>query len=152
MAALIGVSVKPGAGGDSDQYVCTVPLDLLSEDGVPPAEGDKVSYSVDGTVQSVDGNNANVEIDAVNGQPVEGSAAEEAGESPEEESEEDSGTDTGSAGANKTPVAAGGKKAMGPIPPVVPPVTGISPATRTANALMGKNLRKKAAANSLGMF
>jgi hypothetical protein len=127
-----------------------VPLDLLSEDGVPPAEGDKVSYSVDGTVQSVDGNNANVEIDAVNGQPVEGSAAEEAGESPEEESAEDSGTDTGSAGAgaNKPPVAAGGRKAMGPIPPV----TGIPPATRAANALMGKNLRKKAAANSLGMF
>jgi hypothetical protein len=143
MAALIGVSVKPGAGGGDDSYVCTVPLDLLSEDGVPPAEGDKVSYSVDGTVQSVDGNNANVEIDAVNGQPVEGSAAEEAGESPEEEASEDQGT-----GANKPPVAAGGKKAMGPIPPV----TGIPPVNKAATALMGKNLRKKAAANSLGMF
>ena len=69
MAALIGVSTQPKAGGGSD-YVCKVPLDLLSEDGVPPAEGDSVSYSVDGTVQSVDGSGASVKIDAVNGQPV----------------------------------------------------------------------------------
>lgn len=77
MAALIGVTTQPKAGGGSD-YICKVPLDLLSEDGVPPAEGDSVSYSVDGTVQSVSGAIADVKIDAVNGEPV----SEEAGKLP----------------------------------------------------------------------
>jgi hypothetical protein len=138
MAALIGVSVKPGAGGaggdnEAAEYVCTVPLDLLSEDGVPPAQGDKVSYSVDGTVQSVSGDNADVKIDAVNGQPVEGSAGEEAGESPAEETAEDQQESKGPGASGMfSPKAAAANKA--------------------ATALMGSNLRKKAAANSLGMF
>src|SRR5258705_12281939 len=65
--ALIGESIKPTAGGG---YTCKVPLDLLSEDGTPPAQGDSVSYSVDGTVQSVDTEDATVKITAVQGQPV----------------------------------------------------------------------------------
>lgn len=69
MAALIGVSVKPKGDGSST-YTCDVPLSLLAEGGVPPAEGDSVSYSVDGTVQGVDGDSATIKIDAVNGQPV----------------------------------------------------------------------------------
>lgn len=94
MAALIGVSIKPTAGGD---YTCNVPLDLLSEDGVPPAKGDQVSYSVDGTVQNVGGENATIKIDAINGQPVgaegpEGSPQEEAQESPAEEAAEPDST------------------------------------------------------------
>lgn len=83
MAALIGVSVKPKSGS----YTCRVPLDLLSEDGTPPAEGDSVSYSVDGTVQSVDAEDAIVKVEAVNGQPV--------AESPADETAEDSGAGAG---------------------------------------------------------
>jgi hypothetical protein len=76
MAALIGVSVKPKGGG----YTCRVPLDLLAEDGTPPEQGDSVSYSVDGTVQSVDAEDAVVKITAVNGEPVDESASDEAAE------------------------------------------------------------------------
>lgn len=75
--ALIGVSIKPTAGGG---YTCKVPLDLLSEDGTPPAQGDSVSYSVDGTVQSVDAEDATVRITAVNGQPVGEAAGDETAE------------------------------------------------------------------------
>ena len=77
MAALIGVSVKPKAGGG---YTCKVPLDLLAQDGVPPEQGDSVSYSVEGTVQSVDAEDATVKITSVNGEPVAESAADEAAE------------------------------------------------------------------------
>ena len=83
MAALIGISVKPKGGS----YTCRVPLDLLSEDGTPPGQGDSVSYSVDGTVQSVTAEDAVVKIDAVNGQPV--------AESPADETAEDSGAGAG---------------------------------------------------------
>lgn len=77
MAALIGVSVKPKAGGG---YTCKVPLDLLAQDGVPPEQGDSVSYSVEGTVQSVDAEDATVKITSVNGEPVAESASDEAAE------------------------------------------------------------------------
>ena len=95
MAALIGVNVTPKSDGSG--YVCRVPLDLLSEDGVPPQEGDSVDYSVTGTVQSVDAENAEIKIESVNGQPVDESAATEASE------------DSGSA-----PPAAGSSAAMRP--------------------------------------
>jgi hypothetical protein len=78
MAALIGVNVTPKAAGSG--YTAKVPLDLLSEDGVPPAEGDQISCSIDATVQSVDAEDATVKITAVNGQPVDESAADEAAE------------------------------------------------------------------------
>lgn len=68
MAAIIAVNKVPGGGA----YTCQVPLDLLSEDGVPPAQGDSVSYSVDGTVQSVSDTDATVKITAVNGSPIAG--------------------------------------------------------------------------------
>ena len=77
MAALVGVTVKPASGGG---YTCKVPLDIISEDGVPPEQGDSVSYQVDGTVQSVDAEDATIKIEAVNGQPVSESAADEASE------------------------------------------------------------------------
>ena len=57
-----------------------MPLDITSEDGVPPEQGDSVSYQVDGTVQSVDAEDATIKIEAVNGQPVSESAADEASE------------------------------------------------------------------------
>jgi hypothetical protein len=77
MASLIGISVKPKAGGG---YTCKVPLDLLSQDGVPPEQGDSVDYQVSGTVQSVDAEDATVKITSVNGEPVAESAADETAE------------------------------------------------------------------------
>lgn len=77
MAALIGISVKPKAGGG---YICKVPLDLLAQDGVPPEQGDSVSYSVEGTVQSVDAEDATVKITSINGEPVAESASDETAE------------------------------------------------------------------------
>jgi hypothetical protein len=75
MAALIGINVKKDQG--SGGYTCKVPLDLLSEDGVPPAQGDSVSYQVDGSVASVTGDAAEISIEAINGQPVSDAAAAE---------------------------------------------------------------------------
>jgi hypothetical protein len=89
MAALIGISVKPKNGGAT----ATVPVNSLAQDGVPPEEGDKISAQIDGTVKSVDGNDATVSIDAINGEPV----AEEAAESPEEEAGEGEGDNTSAA-------------------------------------------------------
>jgi hypothetical protein len=85
MAALIGISMKPTAGSD---YTCQVPLDLLAEDGVPPEKGDSVSYSVDGTVQSVDATTATIKLDAINGQPLSGASGAEGAEGQQPASEE----------------------------------------------------------------
>lgn len=78
--ATIAIGVSKGPSG----YTCKVPVASISESGVAPEEGDSVSYSVDGTVQSVSGNQATVKIDAINGESV----AEEGAESPEEEAAE----------------------------------------------------------------
>lgn len=74
MPALIGISVKPKDGSSAS---ASVPVDLLSEEGVPPAEGDDVSFSVDGKVTSVSGSTAEISIDAINGEPVSGAGGEE---------------------------------------------------------------------------
>jgi hypothetical protein len=116
MAALIGISVKPKNGGAT----ATVPVNSLAQDGVPPEEGDKISAQIEGTVKSVDGNEATVSIDSINGEPV----AEEAGESPEEEASEGEG--------NNTP--GGGAGGGGPT----------APASRAATAGLGAALRKGA--------
>ena len=103
MAALIGVA-KPDAGSPKTSgFTVQVPLDLLSEDGVPPQTGDAVSFSVDGSVESADDENATVKIESVNGQPVDESTAQEA--------QEDSGAPSGSTGA---PPAPGSSAAMRP--------------------------------------
>jgi hypothetical protein len=113
MAALIGISVKPKNGGAT----ATVPVNSLAQDGVPPEEGDKVSAQIEGTVKSVDGSEATVSIDSINGEPV----AEEAAESPEEEAGEGEG--------NNTPGGGGGPT---------------SPAAKAATAGLGAALRKGA--------
>ena len=116
----IGISKKPGG-----TYTCEVPLAALSEDGVPPEEGDTVQYSVEGKVQSVSGDTATVEIDTVNGEPV----GEEGSESPEEEgAEPESGTENpGGGGATPSPPNPGpnpaskaGLAPMGPAPAASP--------------------------------
>ena len=82
MAALIGAvkAADPGADPKTSGFTVQIPLDLLSEDGVPPQANDAVSFSVDGTVQSADDENATVKIESVNGQPVDESTAQEATE------------------------------------------------------------------------
>ena len=82
MAALIGAvkAADPGADPKTSGFTVQIPLDLLSEDGVPPQANDAVSFSVDGTVQSADNENATVKIESVNGQPVDESSAQEASE------------------------------------------------------------------------
>jgi hypothetical protein len=120
MAALIGISLKPKDGDESAS--ATVPLDLLGQDGVPPEEGDEVSFSVKGTVKSIDpdGETASVDIESIDGQPVSESSAQEAGE--------------GEPGEGPGGPPAGG-----------PPGKGGSAALRPA-------LAKRAAANKLGLF
>ena len=102
----IGINKTPGGGYTSD-----VPVAALAEGGVPPEEGDSVSFSVEGKVQSVTGQTATVSIDSINGEPV----AEEGSESPEEEGAE---PETGAGGS---PTHGGGA------PP--PTTSGASPAT-----------------------
>jgi hypothetical protein len=82
MASIIAVK---GAGGG---YTCKVPLDLLAQDGVPPEQGDSISASIEGTVQSTDAEDAVVKITSVNGEPVDESPADEA-------AEDQGGPDTG---------------------------------------------------------
>jgi hypothetical protein len=116
MAALIGISVKPKAAGGS---TATVPLDLLSQDGVPPETGDKVSFQAEATVKSVTDTDATLSLTSINGEPV----AEEAGEGPsdDESAEPD----------ENTPLPPGGGAAT-------------APAGRAATAGLGAALRKGA--------
>jgi hypothetical protein len=105
MAALIGITAKPKTSG----FTVQVPLDLLSEDGVPPQQGDSVSFSVDGSVQSADDENATVKIESVNGQPVDESSAQEAAE----DSGNGSGAPPGSSASMRPALAAAAKKGGG---------------------------------------
>ena len=45
---------------------------MASEDGemVSPSEGDAVSFTIEGTVEGVDGDTANIAMETVNGQPA----------------------------------------------------------------------------------
>ena len=62
--------LSEGPEGSSGGVTVTVPLDLLSQDGVPPGQGDQVQAQIDATVKSVSGKNATLSIDAIDGQPV----------------------------------------------------------------------------------
>jgi hypothetical protein len=130
MAAIIGVVSKPSGS------TATIPIDLLAQDGVPPEEGDDVSFSVDATVKSVSGDNATVSIQAVNGEPVNGGGGDD------ESGEDDTGDGGGAAGGPPQPGGqAGGLSGAGgrggPMPRVAGP---ISPATLA----LGAALKKKA--------
>jgi|SRR5215471_619860 len=54
----------------SEGITVDIPVDLIAQDGVPPAQGDTVSAQIDATVQSVTDNTATLSIDAINGEPV----------------------------------------------------------------------------------
>jgi hypothetical protein len=128
MAAIIGV-VTPKSGGAT----ATVPIDLLSQDGVPPEQGDTVSFSVDATVKSVSGDNAVVSIQAVNGEPVNGGGAED-----QEPDEDDTGGPSQPGGQAGGASGAGGRG--GPMPRGVPLGGALSPSTLA----LGAALKKKA--------
>ena len=80
---------KPAAAEDC------VPLSALampdSENGdqmASPEVGDKVTYSIDGTVTRIEGSNAYVKRDSVNGEPVDEKAdSEDAGDQSSESSD-----------------------------------------------------------------
>lgn len=90
-AALI---LAPEAGGGMDSTEQCVPVDALAmpDDGeqlTPPAAGDRVSYQVEGKVTRIDGKNAYVQPETVNGQPIESGKAEpNEGQPPEEDAQQ----------------------------------------------------------------
>ena len=133
MAALIGV-VSKGAGG----YTAKIPLDLLAQDGVPPEQGDSVSFSVDATVKSVDAEDATVSIQSVNGEPVNESPADEASED-----EGDTGGGPPQPGGQAGGMSGAGGKGWPPAAAVKGPrgsVAALSPETLA----LGNALKKKA--------
>ena len=161
MATLaIGISKSP-----QGSYSADVPVSALEEGGVPPEEGDSVSFSVDATVQSVSGDTATLKIDSINGEPV----SEEAGETPEEEQGEEGqeGATPGAGGGPSGPSsgADGIGRPLGGAPArpaaraltskgIVPPARALGnlmTPTGETTAQMGARLRKAARGRSMGM-
>lgn len=130
MAAIIGVSASPSSS------TATIPIDLLAQDGVPPEEGDQVSFSVDASVKSVSGSNATVSITAVNGEPVSGGDDDSAG--PDDEDQGDQGGPPQPGGQAGGMSGAGGRG--GPMPKGIPLPGALSPSTLA----LGAALKKKA--------
>ena len=131
MAAIIGVVSKPSGS------TATIPIDLLSQDGVPPEQGDSVSFSVDATVKSVSGDNATVSIQAVNGEPVNG-GGDDSGAEDQEPDDDDTGGPPQPGGQAGGMSGAGGRG--GPMPRGVPLGGALSPSTLA----LGAALKKKA--------
>jgi hypothetical protein len=141
MAVAIGITASPK---DSGTYTCDVPVNSLAEDGVPPEVGDSVDYSVKGTVKSISGSQATVDIDSINGEPV----GEEAAETPEEESTEEEGEEGAGGGAGPSGPASG----AGGITPGMPSPFGMPKVRKTripGLAAMGARLRKGARTNPM---
>ena|SRR5215472_10887788 len=144
--ATIAIGISPKSGGG---YTADVPVNSLQEDGVPPEEGDKVSFSVDATVKSVSGGTATLDIDSINGEPV----SEEAAESPEEESSEEgqegvgpgqgpSGPASGADGIGR-PLGAAPTRPIGRMMTSKGRAAPLLPSGETV-AQMGQRLRKQA--------
>ena len=55
---------------DSMGIGACVPIDQISIDGVPPQKGDKVNFSIGGTVEDINGSDALVKIEDINGEAV----------------------------------------------------------------------------------
>ena len=56
---------------DADDGMISVPASSLSTgDGTPPDVGDKVTFTVEGTVTATEGGNVTVKPDTVNGDPL----------------------------------------------------------------------------------
>jgi hypothetical protein len=140
--ANIAIGISPSTGA----YTAKVPVNSLAESGVPPEEGDKVQFSVEGTVQSVSGSNATLSIDSVNGEPV----SEEASETPSEEQGEEgqAGATPGAGGGPGTTPAAAGGPIMGPGMGMTSPRRGTNPGL----AALGAKLRRGAKAPGAMQF
>jgi hypothetical protein len=160
--ATIAIGISPKAGGG---YSARVPVNSLEEGGVPPEEGDKVSFSVDATVQSVSGGTATIDIDAINGEPV----SEEAAESPEEETGEEGEEGAPPAGAGGPGPGGTSSQADGTGRPIgaaparplsrmmtskgLKPLGGMMiPGTGETTGAMGRRLRKAAVGRALGGY
>ncbi len=63
-----------GAGGGSG--TCNVPISSLSVDGTPPTVGDKVNFSVEGTVNDIQGGMASIDIHTVDGEAAQDDGSE----------------------------------------------------------------------------
>jgi hypothetical protein len=143
MAAIIAIGVpkeKPSTP------TLTLPLDALSSDGEEPTKGDEVEHSFKGTIASIKGDMATIRVTALDGQPVEGSPEEEAGESPEEESGEEE--EESSSPSGKSPKSNPGNPGANPFAGMmgmVPPAEARARArARASTAALGAGLRKRA--------
>lgn len=142
--ATIAIGLSKGPAG----YTAKVPVNSLAEDGVPPEQGDSVSFSVDATVKSVSGGSATLSIDSINGEPV----SEEAAESPEEEAGEE-GQESPPAGAGGGPSGpASGADGIGRPLGAAPrrPMGAMMTSTGETTGALGKRLRKAARGQPLG--
>jgi hypothetical protein len=72
--ATVAIGIAPSSG----KYSCRVPLSAISESGVPPEEGDQVQFEVTGTVHNITGDSCTVDIDSINGEPIQGGGSSEA--------------------------------------------------------------------------
>jgi hypothetical protein len=134
MAAIIAIGSakeKPTAP------TLTLPLDALSADGVEPEVGDEIEHSIKGKVTKISGETATVQLTELDGSPIEGSPAEEAGESPEEEAgEEESEGGGASSKGNPGPLSSGN-----PLAGALGPARARS---RAQTKAIGAALRKRA--------
>lgn len=131
--ATIAIGISPKAGGGATTQV---PVSALEEDGVPPEEGDSVSFSVEGKVQSVDGNTATVSIDSINGEPL----GDESSEGSEEDEGQPPATGAQPGGGAQPPVQASGPSdTLGPMGKGLAPRRAASP---SANPFPAANLAR----------
>lgn len=87
------VVIAAGGKGGSGPSTVTVPLAALAVDGTNPETGDPVTFTVEGTVQDVQGDNAVVQVTKINDQDA---------SSPDASSQDDGDDDEASLQANAT--------------------------------------------------
>jgi hypothetical protein len=142
--ATIAIGIGKGGG-----YTADVPINSLQEDGVPPEEGDQVSFSVEATVKSVSGGTATLDIDSVNGEPVSEEGAESPQEEQGEEEQEGAGGGPGPGGTSSQADGTGRPIGAAPARPLGRMMNsrgGKAPLLPTGETLpqMGARLRKQA--------
>jgi len=150
MAAIIAIGVKEKPA----KPTMSLPLDALSTDGAEPEVGDEVEHSIRGTIGSIKGDMATINLTALDGKPIEGSPEEEASESPEEESaeEQSEGGESESPPPKRKSKNPGnpGRRAGPPINiPGLPPAAAALGAPGAA-ALLGPRARARAQTAALG--
>ena len=76
-------TTPPDAPTGNKTCALSVPLTALANEGGTPAPGDAVNLTITGTVASVNGDNAQIDIETVNGNPVDDGDGDEAQSDPE---------------------------------------------------------------------